>query len=234
MNKVLGYMQVPDTVFFYNSGDYSWCHGHGHPCLVPMLTHIKTWLPHDKENDILVPQLRYMPNELYTFPWDKKSAVGEARRRAQGGGGCGLQGRRAVRVRVRRPLRRAAACALAAFFRGTPYCDDHGFKACSRVYLAYRCRFHETESPVQVGGWRAADGHAAPARRQPCSVRGPVALGCGARGRAPGPPPLPPWPPAGLTLDYATIEPQLHTDPEVMEHGLYKKVGRSSCPASRA
>jgi hypothetical protein len=85
MNKALEHLQVPDTVFLYNSGDYSWCHGSPNPCPAPMLTHIKSWVPYDQENDILVPQLRYMPNELFSLPWDKKTPEGGAA--AAGGGG---------------------------------------------------------------------------------------------------------------------------------------------------
>lgn len=75
MNKAMLHMPLPDTVFFYNSGDYSMC-GDPELCPVPMLTHIKIWAKEHKQSDILVPQLRYMPNELYHWPWEQKAPVG--------------------------------------------------------------------------------------------------------------------------------------------------------------
>jgi hypothetical protein len=87
MNKAMLHMPLPDTVFFYNSGDYSMCQD-SDLCPVPMLTHIKIWSDKHKQGDILVPQLRYMPNELYNWPWEQKAPVGGwHRQRAEGGGG---------------------------------------------------------------------------------------------------------------------------------------------------
>lgn len=80
MNEALQHMALPDTAFFYNSGDHSVCRGSPSPCALPMLGHTKVWGGSLSQPDILVPQLHYMPSELHYWPWSSKEPSGACRR----------------------------------------------------------------------------------------------------------------------------------------------------------